>query len=389
MLGQITTSKLLSNIPLSALAEGPTASCQWDYQCIKELWFAQPPLVKSHLTSQASQLATAVLDPPAKIRFSLPEEVASQVSAGDQAIISSIPKGQRDYKVKGGKKKEAVSNLAEKFAQIEQSSYRAVSVGVALLRFTTAEFLVHELLPSGLPVSYVIPGGEAIPSIPVNSTASAGSPGNDLGFFIPDWVAFDEKGDLIASSIEAAHSRIAFMQRFMSILAAALTLAPSIAADEEYQRKRYGILGQIVNQGRALALYETGQIITGIKQRAARGSLDRGFSLSLPYFNDQSLRLENLHFEVIPTGWIPFDPAYVMWVARHEQANVSQKMELTPSTRRYLLRELKLLEQAFEIPGVPRYDPKFTERKKPVRDRIGALRLALSTHTMFSKRKNR
>ena len=51
------------------------------------------------------------------------------------------------------------------------------------------------------------------------------------------------------------------MQRFLCVLHAAVSLAPYIVADEEYQRKRYGMLGQLVNQGRALARYETREII--------------------------------------------------------------------------------------------------------------------------------
>ncbi len=47
------------------------------------------------------------------------------------------------------------------------------------------------------------------------------------------------------------------MQRYLFVLHAAVALAPYVVADEEYGRKRYGMLGQLVNQGRALARYQT------------------------------------------------------------------------------------------------------------------------------------
>ena len=85
-----------------------------------------------------------------------------------------------------------------------------------------------------------------------------------------------------------------------------------MVADEEYQRKRYGMLGQLVNQGRALARYEVEEIIQTIQKRAMAHDLNRGLSLSLPYFNDQTLTMEDYGFEVIPAGRIMFVPAFVV-----------------------------------------------------------------------------
>jgi hypothetical protein len=119
-------------------------------------------------------------------------------------------------------------------------------------------------------------------------------------------------------------------------------------ADHDYQRKRYGMLGQLVNQGRALARYETEEIIRTIRQRAAAQDLNRGLSLSLPYFDDQTLEIKLYDFEIIPAGRIMFVPAFVVRAARQEQAKVVQDTRLSHSTRVHLLGELKALEQAFE-----------------------------------------
>jgi hypothetical protein len=88
-------------------------------------------------------------------------------------------------------------------------------------------------------------------------------------FYLPQWVAFDQEGRLLAGSVNEAEAHVVSMQRFLNILHAASFLAHYIVVDEEYQRKRYGMLGQLVNQGRALARYETDEIILTIKRRAA------------------------------------------------------------------------------------------------------------------------
>jgi hypothetical protein len=108
------------------------------------------------------------------------------------------------------------------------------------------------------------------------------------------------------------------------------------------------MLGQLVNQGRALAFYETNEIIRTIKRRAAAHDLNRGLGLSLPYFDDQALLKLTHNFEVIPGGRIMFVPAFVVRATREEQAKVAQDTRLSPSTRKHLLGELHTLEQAFE-----------------------------------------
>jgi hypothetical protein len=108
------------------------------------------------------------------------------------------------------------------------------------------------------------------------------------------------------------------------------------------------MLGQLINQGRAFARYQTHQIIQTIHRRALTQQLNRGLSLSLPYFDDQALKLKTYPFVIIPAGRIMFVPAFVVRAAREEQAKVSEDTRLSASTRKYLLAELKILEDAFE-----------------------------------------
>jgi hypothetical protein len=128
----------------------------------------------------------------------------------------------------------------------------------------------------------------------------------------------------------------------------ARAFASYIVVDTQYQQKRYGMLGQLINQGRALARYEMSGIIEEIRTRAARHDLNRGLSLSVPYFDDQSLTMQEVEFEVIPAGRIMFVSAFVVKSAREEQARVCDDTRLNASTRQHVLQQLKQLEYAFD-----------------------------------------
>jgi hypothetical protein len=234
--------------------------------------------------------------------------------------------------------------------------------------------MVYNMLPSGKSVKYALLEGDEIPSIPLqdvsssNSALTAASDATivevDRGeggrgqllvpyveaarkFYLPQWVSFDDDGRLLSENVTEAENQVASMQRYLSILHTAIGLAPYMVADEEYQRKRYGILGQLVNQGRALAHYQVNEIMGTIQRRAASHDLDRGLSLSLPYFNDQTLRIEEFNFDVIPSGRVMFVPAFVVLAVRAQAVKVAQDTRLSQSTRRQILIELSSLEEEF------------------------------------------
>ena len=169
-------------------------------------------------------------------------------------------------------------------------------------------------------------------------------------FFLPQWVSFDKDGKLLVGSVAEAEANIASMQHFLQVLHTAVGLAAYFVADEEYQRKRYGMLGQLVNQGRALAVYQTSEIIQTIHRRAAANDLNRGLSIDLPYFDDQSLKMKEYPFEVIPAGRIMFVPAFVVRASQEEAVKIAQDTRLSVATRHHLVSELSLLETAFQSP---------------------------------------
>jgi hypothetical protein len=350
-----------------------------EYERQQALFSAQPAIIQRFLEAQGKQIAGAVVEGALQVRFSLPDKVTFPLEKRERPAQVTIPQNQRAYAVGSLlnrlRKMELYKELRHLLNELEQSPDRAVSVAGGLLRHATVMHMVYNMLPAGRSVSYKpADEDETIPSIPEeeglepesaitapsDAIAEEGRAEEGRGellvpfvpyarkFYLPQWVAFDEKGELVVKSIEEAEAHIKSMQRFMEVLFLAVALAPYISADKEYAKKRYGMLGQLVNQGRALAVFQTKEIIARIKERVAADSLNRGLSLSLPYFDDQELRIDFSKFEVIPAGRIMFVPAFVVRAVRQEQVKVSQDTRLNPSTRKHLLQLLDLLEQAFE-----------------------------------------
>ncbi|MGB9672813.1 MAG: hypothetical protein ACPL3P_01610 [Anaerolineales bacterium] len=365
-----------SNIENSS--EELTSQLRQDYEDLQNLFAIQPVIVQRFLENQASLLADAVVQNASQVRFSLPDRVICDFSPGHHGRATPIPADMREQMAGGLMDRlmrvELRVALRQRLTELEQSEVCAVSVAAKLLRHTTAYHMVHNMLPAGRSVTYRPAEGEEIPSIPVVKEGEVGSAitastdaiveetekdtkrGELLvpyvpyarRFFLPQWVAFDEKGNLLLASVNEAEASIASMQRYLSVLHYAVALSPCVVVDKVYQQKRYGILGQLVNQGRALALYHTKEIIQTIKRRAAAQDLNRGLSLSLPYFDDQDLVMRTYDFVVIPAGRIMFVPAFVVRAAREEAVKIAQDTRLSHSTRKHLLIQLRLIESAFE-----------------------------------------
>jgi len=362
--------------PPSAVGR-PASHLKQELEEQEALFTSQPRMVQHFLQAQANQLAQAAVDKPTQVRFSLPDQVVMPSTKGDRRSIP-VPTDQREQLVGGLMDRltrvDTRMAIRQRLTELEQSSNDAVAAAALLVRHATARHMVHSMLPSGRSVRYEALEGDAIPSIPAGDqleAVSAITQASDaiaeegqadsgrgelqvpyvpaaLRFFLPQWVAFDDDDHLLVGSIAEAEAHVASMQRYLAVLHAAVGLAPYMVADDDYQAKRYGMLGQLVNQGRALARYETRDIIRTVKRRAESNDLNRGLSLSLPYFDDQDLEMRARDFEVIPTGRIMFVPAFVVRAARDEAAKIAQDTRLDPSTRRHLVEELTLLEKAFD-----------------------------------------
>jgi hypothetical protein len=355
----------------------PIDQLREEYERQSALFDAQPPIVQRFLEAQARQIAQAYVERAHTVRFKLPDRVALSEEPQPLPVEESL----REQRV--GTLRDRIGNhdvhetLRQRLAQLDQSTKKAVAVSADLVRYASASYMVHNMLPSGRSVTYVPAEDEDIPSIPVgdaadpesaitattDAIAEEGKADDGRGslqvpyvpaarrFYLPQWVAFDSQDKLIVNSISEAEAHIGSMQRFLTILFASRSLAPYMVADGEFEIKRYGMLGQLVNQGRALARYQTREIIRTIRERAKAQSLNRGLSLSLPYFDDQDLRIEAYNFVIIPAGRIMFVPAFVVRAALEERAKVAQDTRFSHSTRTHLMAELQMLGDAFESIG--------------------------------------
>lgn len=355
-------------------AHTPADFLRQEYQRQRELYEAQPPVLGRYMEAQARSLAETILQKSSQARFSLPDKIVVDPAGGKTEFIRQDQREQ----MAGGlvdrlTKADIAIVLRTRFKELEQSDQPAIAAASGVLRYTTSRYMVSSMLPAGNTVHYKTLEGDEIPSIPeisdsdmesaitatTDAIAEEGAADQGRGelqvpfvpfarkFFLPQWVAFNYDGKLLAKSIAEAEANIASMQQFLTVLHTAVNLAAYYISDEEYQRKRHGMLGQLVNQGRALALFQTQEIITTIKQRAEAQDLNRGLSLSLPYFDDQSLKMKVYPFEVIPSGRIMFVPAFVVRASQEEAVKIAQDTRINHSTRNHILTELAALAEAF------------------------------------------
>jgi hypothetical protein len=367
----------LSTTPLSHTVAA--SHLRREYETQRARFDAQPTLIQRFLEAQAQVLAGAVIQDLAGVRFMLPDQVVADINV--KPGLEPLPPELREQRVGGLQTRlhrtDMGDSVRQRLTELEQSPKTAVSASAGLLRYAAARHMVSNLLPAGRSVSYIAAEGEEIPSLPDPSqpaVASALTAASDAiveegaaegdadgrrelhvpyvpyarRFYLPQWVAFDSDGRLLVKSAAEAEAHLASMQHFVRILHASVGLAAYFVADEAYQRKRYGILGQLINQGRALANHQTRRIIQTIQRRALAQELNRGLSVSLPYFDDQALKLKTYPFVIIPAGRIMFVPAFVVRAACEESVKVAQDTRLSPSTRKHLLSELALLDQSFE-----------------------------------------
>jgi hypothetical protein len=345
-----------------------------EYEQLGHLFDLQPGMTRHFLDSQAGSILAALEGNAPRIRFQLPDLIL--LEAGESV---AIPAGSRPRRVGGlflrASRADRFQQVVQALTELEHSLNPALSICGRLLRYALARTLVYSLLPDGHPVDYRCEPGDDIPSIPVGSQ----QPGAVLSrtdavaeehgeaedrqqvpfvdaarrFYVPQWVAFGDGDRLLAGSLGEAEATIASLRHAVGLLEEALDLCPGIVADPAYQRKRTGLLGQLINQGRALARAQADEIIAKIQHRAAAGSLNRGLSFSLTYFDDASLSLKTYPVEIIPNGRIMFIPAFVVRAMRLYEKKVRSDMLLTPSTRKHLLAEMTSIESAFNGHSTP------------------------------------
>lgn len=292
------------------------------------LFFAQPLPVKQFFIAQSQILAGGFLKNVPSVHFQLPERVVCDV--GDLTPLP-VPEKQR-YQKAGGRidcfRRETFQEvLNQHLSRLEESQDQAISVAASLTRLTTVLYLVQGMLP----VFHNEPPGsfEAEADTPPLSEQKT-----NMNTLDP-WILDNS------------------LRRSVAILSTAARFAPYIVADQGYQLQCKGVLSSLIQQGQGATIRQTREIIERLKVKAAAHELDRGLSLSLPYFDDREMELRLYDFEVIPVGRIPFDSRCVIMAARVERSKVANAAHFSHSTRKHLLFEFSMLEEAFSEAGTP------------------------------------
>lgn len=316
-------------VPFGLIEHDLAGKLHAQYSQQKALFQVQPAAVQRMFELQAQLIAKAIDERRSPVHFTLPSEVAWIEDGDGQDLLLTVPCELREQKAGDLMGFLRISDIDQHLSELEACSDKAVSICGRLMRFAVPVYMVRNMLPDNRAVN----DGAYAPYA--------------CQFFQPKWVAFDDNDNLLVHSMDEAKEKIAAMQHFMTSLRQAEGLAPYMIMDRDYQRKYHNMFGQLVNQGRALARYQTGEIVHVIQKRVERNSLNRGLSISLSYFDDQALEMKIHDFEAIPVGRIGFDPFYVAWAARYEQTRIAEDDEINPSTRKHLLSLLQTLEKAF------------------------------------------
>jgi len=102
-----------------------------------------------------------------------------------------------------------------------------------------------------------------------------------------------------------------------------------------------------VEQGRELARLQLQEMIRKIRARARGQRLNRGLTVSLPYFDDTCQELRWREVVIVPRARIPFVPAFVVRASRQEIDRVHGDGRLSEATRAHLVEQLETLAEAF------------------------------------------
>jgi hypothetical protein len=345
-----------------------------EYETWRALFHTQSPKIQEFLESQGSCIAWAIVHDSPRLRFWLPDQVICGAGNPDQAVPEKHHEQRIGSRLSRLTRMGMRSALQQRLNELEEGLNPAAAAAAGLLRFAIGMHLIHRMIQPWWSMTYQSRDVRAQTSwVAEDSQPEALNRGSGYGLnrkgqswdadraqFIPadpcqqpiDTQRLPGLLEACAAGMaEAASQARAFqgtLQGYQAILNAAVNLAPYVVADEDYQHKRYLIAGQLVQQGRALAHYQVSEIIRIVRQRAMASALNRGLSLSLPYFDDHALEMRCLNFRVIPAGRTQFSPVFVVRAAWLEEKKVEQDPRLSHSTRQHLLEQLKTLERAFD-----------------------------------------
>ena len=279
----------------------------------------QPPLTQRFVEAQARHLADAIVQRTPQVRFSLPDQV---IGPGSDARPVAVAAGYREQMVGGTGFLDRLSRsdvrkaIAQRLQELELISNREVAISAKLLRHATVIYMVHGMLPAGRSVKYVAEEGEEIPTQtgrrsgrrrvrpsprpPMRLRKKARPKRDAASCWCPmpkrrassicrsGWPLIEhdqsagqfDTGCRSACGVDAAlHGGAAPGPRFCAVYRG----RRAVSAEALWHA---GAVGQ---SGPRVGALRDAEIINTIKARAAQHDLNRGLSLSVPYFDDQEL----------------------------------------------------------------------------------------------------
>ena len=345
----------------------------------QKLFYLQSAATQDFLEKQAGWLAWAMMNDLPQVRFGLPERVACEVDRSGRVRYEMIPENHRLHKVINRWRRLTNTALRtavqQRFAELDECPGSAVVIGAGLLRFACSMYMVRRMIHSWWSEACLPDSERSLSAFALEEKEfSTFSRKTAAHFFSADahlggasvgqemkpvagsyqLSSSQEKSvvevcqSVLAEAVNEAERLMAVMQQYLAILDMAVTLAPYVVADADFLQKRIRIISQLIQQGRALAQFQVREIIQTIQLRAASNLLNRGLSLSLPYFDDHSLEMLWWKIQVIPAGRTLFSPAFIVRAVWLEREKLSRERCLSPSTREHLLEALTNLEWAFD-----------------------------------------
>ena len=347
-----------------------------EYEVISQLFSVQKSVVKHYINTSSQKIALDLIDGKTWIMLKLPDQINTDPSPQGWPKSSKIPEDIRIITI-GSKlsfleHRKIKDELNSHLWKLEHSPNKSIAICAALYRFSISLNIIENILPDGR-LGFQPAGLDdslsSQPSILGNRKSSLTSIDDAVygfdsddssrgelqvpfvpdaqNFFLPQWVSFDSKGNLLTKDTSAAEANFHSLQKYFTTLNISSSLAPYMILNPVYQHKRNGIISQLINQGRALAKHINANIILRIINRTNQGTLNRGLSVSLPYFDDQEMTITYRKIQVIPAGRILFIPAFIGRAVNLEVAKVWQDTRLGLSTKLHLIEQLETLGNSF------------------------------------------
>ncbi len=162
------------------------------------------------------------------------------------------------------------------------------------------------------------------------------------------YTAFEKQGQLRVSDLNSAVAVVEHLSRFVHALHQIEELYPAWQTHDQYSEKHALLTTHLIDQGRALANYQTQKIIQDIQMSWKTGEMTRGLTIFLPYLDERQSNMEEYKIVVIPAGRILFRPEFIVGACRVTERQVRSDSNLSQATRWQLLSQLDTIIQAFE-----------------------------------------